>query len=336
MNKFYLIIFLSFVISSCSGDKLDVDVSNVDIDLKFERFEKEMFEGNTPEEMAKINQNLIEKGGELYEFYVYEMLRAGSVYDDSIGTLLSFFVNDSMMQMMMEDLETEFSDFTVVEDQLTDVFKRLKYHLPNAPQPKKIITYNGAFTFGVVSTDSVIGIGLDMYLGAQNRLVREIRFPQYMKEKMNRDYLSLDVAQSWLMTNVLGEDEGETFLSSMIYYGKLRYILKALLPKVEDHIIMRYNPEEYDFAVASEFEIWEYLIEMNWIYSIDMKVKLRFFEEAPSTVGIDGSPGRIGQFMGWQMVKQYMEANEDVTIEQLLLETNESKILKAYKPEENE
>ena len=96
------------------------------------------------------------------------------------------------------------------------------------------------------------------------------------------------------------------------------------------------NPEEYDFAVASEFEIWEYLIEMNWIYSIDMKVKLRFFEEAPSTVGIDGSPGRIGQFMGWQMVKQYMEANEDVTIEQLLLETNESKILKAYKPEENE
>jgi hypothetical protein len=122
----------------------------------------------------------------------------------------------------------------------------------------------------------------------------------------------------------------------MIYYGKLRYILKALLPKSEDHIIMRYNPEEYDFAVASEFEIWEYLIEMNWIYSIDMKVKLRFFEEAPSTVGIDGSPGRIGQFMGWQIVKQYMEANEDVTIEQLLLETNEAKILKEYKPEENE
>jgi hypothetical protein len=336
MTKFYLIIFLSFVISSCSGDKLDVDVSNVEVDLNFERFEKEMFEGSTPEEMAKINESLIEKGGELYEFYVYEMLRAGSVYDDSIGTLLSFYVNDSMMQMMMEDLETEFSDFNIVEEKLIDVFKRLKYHLPNSPQPNKIITYNGAFTFGVVSTDSVIGIGLDMYLGAQNRLVREIRFPQYMKEKMTRDYLSLDVAQSWLMTNVLEEDQGETFLSSMIYYGKLRYILKALLPKSEDHIIMRYNPEEYDFAVASEFEIWEYLIEMNWIYSIDMKVKLRFFEEAPSTVGIDGSPGRIGQFMGWQIVKQYMEANEDVTIEQLLLETNEAKILKEYKPEENE
>jgi hypothetical protein len=336
MTKFYLIIFLSFVISSCSGDKLDVDVSNVEVDLNFERFEKEMFEGSTPEEMAKINESLIEKGGELYEFYVYEMLRAGSVYDDSIGTLLSFYVNDSMMQMMMEDLETEFSDFNIVEEKLIDVFKRLKYHLPNSPQPNKIITYNGAFTVGVVSTDSVIGIGLDMYLGAQNRLVREIRFPQYMKEKMTRDYLSLDVAQSWLMTNVLEEDQGETFLSSMIYYGKLRYILKALLPKSEDHIIMRYNPEEYDFAVASEFEIWEYLIEMNWIYSIDMKVKLRFFEEAPSTVGIDGSPGRIGQFMGWQIVKQYMEANEDVTIEQLLLETNEAKILKEYKPEENE
>jgi hypothetical protein len=35
-------------------------------------------------------------------------------------------------------------------------------------------------------------------------------------------------------------------------------------------------------------------------------------------------------------VKQYMEKNPEVTVEELIKETNEGKILKAYKPEENE
>jgi GTP cyclohydrolase I len=75
---------------------------------------------------------------------------------------------------------------------------------------------------------------------------------------------------------------------------------------------------------------------MNWIYSTDVKIMLRYFEEAPTTVGIEDSPGRIGQFMGLQMVTAYMDANPEVTIEELMNEESESKILKAYKPKENE
>jgi hypothetical protein len=114
------------------------------------------------------------------------------------------------------------------------------------------------------------------------------------------------------------------------------YILEAMMPDMEEHLIARYTAEEYDYAKASESSIWQYLVDMDWIYSVDMKVKLRFFEEAPTTVGIDDSPGRIGQFMGWQMVRSFMEENEEVTVEELLNNTSETKILKAYKPQENE
>ncbi len=335
-NKITAIILLCLVGVSCSTDKLDVDVSDVDLDLEFDRFEKSMFAGQSPEEMHTINADLIERGGELYEFYVYDMLRSGSVYDDSIGEYLWYFVSDSMMQMVNSDLETEFSDFTEIETQLTDAFKHLKYHMPDAPVPYKIITYNSAYSFGVISTDNVIGIGLEMFLGPENRIVKEIRFPVYMKEKMRREYLPVDVAQSWLTANVVGDERGETFLSSMIYFGKLMYLLEAMMPEFEEHLIARYTKEEYDYAMASEYSIWQYLMDMNWIYSVDMKVKLRFFEEAPTTVGIDDSPGRIGQFMGWQMVRAYMEKNEDVSVAELLNETSETKILKAYKPQENE
>ena len=335
-NKIVVIILLCLVGTSCSTDKLDVDVSDIELDLEFDRFEKAMFKGESVQDMALINADLIARGGELYEFYIYDMLRSGSVYDDSIGQYLWYFVSDSMMQMVNSDLETEFSDFEVIEQDLVDAFKHQKYHLPNAPLPKKIVTYNSAYSFGVISTDSVIGIGLEMFLGQDNRIIKEIQFPLYVKEKMSRDYLTVGVAQSWLTTNVIQEERGETFLSSMIYFGKLLYIMEAMMPDAEAHLIARYTKEEYDYAMASEYSVWQYLVDMSWIYTSDMKVKLRFFEEAPTTVGVDESPGRLGQFMGWQMVRSYMKANEDVTVEELLNETNETKILKAYKPKENE
>lgn len=335
-NGLAAIILLCFVVTSCSGDKLDVDVSDIELDLTYERFEETMFQGGSAAEMADINEDLINRGGEIYEFYVYEMLRSGSVYDDSIGTYLWYFVKDSMMKVVYADVEREFADFDEIENQLTDIFKHLRYHLPDAPVPSKIITWNGAFSYGVVSTDSVIGLALEMYLGQENRIIKEIRFPVYMKEKMHRDYLPIDVAHSWLITNVFEESRGETFLSSMIYFGKLRYIMRALMPDLPENLLLRYTPEELEYALASEYNIWQYLVDMNWIYTTDVKIMLRFFEEAPTTVGIEDSPGRIGQFMGFQMVKSYMDANPEVTILELLNEKSESKILKAYKPKNNE
>jgi hypothetical protein len=336
INRFNLLILTLFVVAGCSGDPLDVDVSGISVEIGFERFDQEMFAAKSPADMKGINDDLVKRGGELYEFYVFDMLRAGSVYDDSIGTYLYYFVSDSMMRMVMEDVNAVFGDFKKEEAVITDAFKHFRYHFPDHKLPEKIITYNSAFNYGVVSTDVAIGIGLEMYLGPDNRIIKQLPFPQFMKLKMSRDYMAVDVAHSWMISNVMGEDNGETFLSSMIYYGKLRYAVDAMLPDMEDYYKIRYTKEEYEWALASEYDIWQFLVDMEYIYSTDAKAKLRYFEEAPTTVDMEGSPGRIGQFMGWQIVKMYMEKNPDVTVEQLLNEKNEGKILKAYKPEPDE
>jgi len=333
-RRLYAFILLCFVMASCSDDKLDVDVSGIQYSLETDRFEQAMFAGESAADMDAINQDLIKRGGELYEFYVLDMLRSGSVYDDSVGLYLWYFVSDSMMQMVNQDIQSTFPNLDDIQAQLTSAFKHQLYYLPESKVPEKLITYNGAFSYGVISSDSVIGLGLEMYLGMENPIINEIRFPVYMKEKMHKDYLPVDVVHSWVDRNVLGEERGETFLSSMIYFGKLRYIMEAMMPEMPKHKLIRYTAEEYDFAVASEYNIWQYFVDMNWLYSVDMKVKLRYFEEAPTTVGIEDSPGRIGQFMGWQMVRAYMDANPEVTLEELINEENESKILKAYKPKE--
>ncbi|MBK6951660.1 MAG: hypothetical protein IPH24_06305 [Crocinitomicaceae bacterium] len=331
-----LLISFLFLLAACSSDPLLVDVSDVEVNIAFERFDQKMAAAKSPEEMSRINEELLATGDELYEYYVSDMLRAGNVHDDSIGVYLYYFVTDTIMRAVFDDIDLKFGDFTIWQDEITNAFKHFKYHLPEEKLPEKVITYNSAFNYGVVSTEKYIGVGLEMYLGADNRTIQRIGFPMFMKEKMNQDYLLVDICHSWLISNVVGEDRGETFLSSMIYYGKLRYAVDAMLPEMEDSYKIRYTPEEYEWALISEYNIWSFLVDMNYIYSTEAKVKLRYFEEAPTTVDMEGSPGRIGQFIGWQIVKQYMEKNPDVTVAELLKETNESKILKAYKPQENE
>lgn len=327
-----LCLFLALV--SCGGDPLDVDVSDVDVDIQFDRFEQELCQAKSAEDLIEINQRLLEKGGELYEFYTFDILGSGPPTGDSIHRYLWFFINDTVMKQVHEDIQLQFGHFEETENRIVDLFKHLKYHLPEAPQPRQVITYNSTFRYGVTSTSDRLGIGLEMYLGESNRVIERIGYPLYMKAKMDADYLPVDVARSWIIENIMGESRGETFLSSMIYFGKLQYLVDATMPDIEDHLKIRYTEEEYEYAIASEYNVWQYLLDMNWIYETDVKVKMRFFEEAPTTVGIEESPGRLGQFMGWRMVRQYMEKNEEVSVEELMNKTKEGDILKAYKPQE--
>ena len=67
--------------------------------------------------------------------------------------------------------------------------------------------------------------------------------------------------------------------------------------------------------------MWSYLVEEKLLYDNNIKNYQRFIEDAPFTkfyLEIDReSPGRVGQWLGWQIVKSYMENNE-VTLDQLL------------------
>jgi len=326
------VFFLLF--TACESNPLDVDVSKIEVDLKFHRLDQDLFTAKNEQELSKINSEYIEKGGELYEFYTIEMLRAGSPYDDSIGVYLSYFIQDSMMQILNTNVQQQFGDFSTEKEQIVDLFKHLKYHIPHAMLPTDVIVYNSTFANGIISTPSRIGIGLEMYLGQDNQIIQKLPYPEYFKAKMSSDYLMADIAQSWVLNNVIEDQGGEDFLSNMIYSGKILYCVDALLPNEEDHKKIKYTALEYEWAEVSEYNIWQHIIEQEWIYSKDIKLIVRYFNEGPETVGLEGSPARIGQFLGWKIIKSYMQKNPDITILDLIAEKNQSKILKAYKPKE--
>ena len=70
------------------------------------------------------------------------------------------------------------------------------------------------------------------------------------------------------------------------------------------------------------------------MYSKDQKKINQFISIAPYTKGLPKeSPGAVGIWLGYKIVKDYVEAN-CVDIQDLVTEKNVRKILKAYHPNE--
>ena len=96
-----------------------------------------------------------------------------------------------------------------------------------------------------------------------------------------------------------------------------------------------YSKEQYKWAVGHESAIWHKLVEKNMVYDKSDDVARRMIEETPFTRDFgNDSPGRLGVFIGFQIVQSYMKTHPETTLDQLMKMTDSQKLLKesGYKP----
>lgn len=113
-----------------------------------------------------------------------------------------------------------------------------------------------------------------------------------------------------------------SLLGLMVYFGKDLYMKDLFLPDATDAAKIGYTQQEIDWAKVNEEEMWRYFVERNLLYNTDPKLYDRFIGPAPFSkfyLELDNeSPGRLGRWLGWQIVRAYMENNKDVTLQELL------------------
>jgi uncharacterized protein YjaZ len=169
-----------------------------------------------------------------------------------------------------------------------------------------------------VVTDSIVLIALDTYLGTEHEFYTS--FYNYIKQNLNKGQIVSDLATAYA-ERLIYQPKRATFLEEMIYFGKQLYLKDVLIPFKEDHEKIGYYPEQYEWAQDNEFYIWQYFVEKELLYETDRKLLTRFILPAPFSrfnLELDSeSPGRLGQYIGWQIVKSYME-NNNTSLQQLL------------------
>jgi hypothetical protein len=169
----------------------------------------------------------------------------------------------------------------------------------------------------VIYADSLLIISLELYLGKGHKFYQ---FPNYLKQNFEEKQIIPDVVSSFSL-NKIAPITDKTLLSQMIYFGKQLYLKDLLIPDYSDADKMGYTPEQLKWCEENESYMWRYFLEREMLYSNDSKLGNRFVNPAPFSkfyLEIDNeSPGRVGAWMGWQIVRSYAK-NNDVPIEELL------------------
>ena len=133
----------------------------------------------------------------------------------------------------------------------------------------------------------------------------------------------MDLADAYA-SRFLNQPRRYIFLEELIYHGKKLYLKDLWIPTAEDAAKIGYTYDELLWTQDNEFYIWQYFVENELLYSTDDKLVGRFIAPAPFSrfnLELDSeSPGAIGQYIGWQIVRSYMKNNATSILEMLQME----------------
>jgi len=318
MYKYYALFLCLVLLFSCAEEnKLSIDVSNIDATTIVKRFDEAFYTTET----AKL--------GELKAEYPYLFPEPTP---DSIWVAK---MKDEDEQLLFAETQKLYKEFDDETEQLASLFKHIKYYYKNFKEPKVItILSNVDYESSVIYADSLLLISLDIFLGANSEIYQD--FPDYIKRNFTENHLIVAVAEA-LTEREIPRATDRTFISRIVQRGKLLYMLDAFLPSVDDAHKVGYTQEQIDWANLNDVDIWKYFIENEYLFSTDQELSRRFIDNAPFSkfflANDNESPGRIGEWFGWQIVRAYMQTNTKVTLQQMLQTDNETIFKKSkYKP----
>jgi hypothetical protein len=331
--KTILVLLVSVLLFGCSRQVNKPDISNVHVDFKLLRFEQDLFNADF-EKLADSITFFRNKYGEFFDVFNFKIIRIGDYKNPAYPDLLKAFVTDYNINQVKQSVDSIFSNTSELEREIKELFSYYHYYFPENRIPL-VVTYISGFNQSIITTDTLIGIGLDKYLGINNGFYSRLELPIYMRSNMAPHRIPFDCASAWAITQFPISDSSINMLSNLIYKGKIAYFVKSVIPDADDSLVMAMNHSQLEWCKANENQMWTYLIENKILFKSDFLTIKKFTEEAPFTKDFGRtSPGKAAIWCGYQIVSKYMERNKNVTLKSLMAENDFQKILhnSKYKP----
>ena len=300
VKPIFMVLSIFILLFGCNdSDTVEKEIATIPMDLKISRFDLEF--ASAGEEGLPA----------LRKLYPYLFPAPDSVWIAKM--------EDSLQIELFQEVGNAFRSFEDEEDGLNNLFRHVKYYFPEYKVPKIITVTNDVdYNNRIILSDSLLFISLDNYLGPEHKYYGG--FQRYIAKSLDRNYLISDVASAFAK-QVVPRPRDRSFLARMIYFGKELYLKDKLMPNVVDSKKIAYSATDLDWAIANEEPMWRNFIENEYLYSTDNKLNQRFLEPAPfSKFGLEldnESPARLGRYVGWQIVRAFME-NNTVNMKQLL------------------
>jgi len=330
LHLYITLIVIYFLINSCSRNcKDDVDTRDLSVNIKVEQLEKELFSFKSKDDVT-----LFLKKYPLFSKYYLE-INPYVTDAQMVDFLFNYYSNKQLHEFYLES-ENLFGDINEFKNDLERGLKHIKYYYPQFYTPAVYTLVSGfKFEKDILVNDSVVVVSIDYFLGKKARY--RPAFYDYFLERFNKPYLVPMLMMAYSDNYNKADGSDNTMLAEMIFYGKAHYFMQRMLPCAPDSMIIMYPEKELEDVQKHELTIWEHFIQNKLLFNTQRYLIDKYVGEAPKVHEIgERCPGRIGRWLGWQIVRSYMEHNSSVTLPQLMAEKDAQKIfnLSKYKPKE--
>jgi len=298
------------------------------IELKINRFEQELFsinQENVIEKSNKWDQEL----GSFNQVFATQIMRANQLDEMYYNELLAFTQNKDMREAYDSTILL-FSDFSDVISSLELAFGQFSVDFPSYPIPE-ITTFFGGFNYGVITYDDDIGIGLENFLGKNSKYYKYLGNPEYLRNQKQKKFILSNVMEAWFNNYFQQYIGGRDFLSQIIYKGKMMYFLDKMLFDVSLEDKFRFTDEQMTWVQKNEMSIWEHFIYEELLFSNKESDFRSYIDYGPIAKGMPKeAPARVGYFIGYRMVQEYMKNNK-ISIEELMYLNDSRQFLRRSK-----
>ncbi len=316
------------------------DVSGIELSNKLVRFEQLMAgidTNNLAEEVQKLNTDFTQ----FYSVYFRNVLPFDTETPEGFLDNLQGYLSDKRIQELQDTTSIVFKDFeSVTLPKLNHAMKMMKHYFPKFKAPNfytfvSEYTYQ-QFIFNDEGRDGV-GIGLDLFLG-EDYPYKQLDpnnpgFSRYLTRTFNKEHLPRKITEI-LVDDIIGRAPGSRLLDQMIHNGKRLYIMDKVLPTTPDSILLQYTAEQTKWVQENELSMWAFYFDEELFYeSNTMKIN-KYINPSPTSPGMpDAAPGRTANYIGWKIVKAYMQKTGS-TLEELINMQDLQKIMdeSRYKP----
>lgn len=332
-NKIFIRVILIQIIFLFSCKNTEEKISEISVEpIHIEAFEDEFFAVDSLH--FKYYDSLFSKKYfPFYQYYISDIIYYKQEIDSSKQLILKF-INDKDIRYVYQETKKVFTpEFRKhLENEIIKIHQHLKYYFPDKQLPKRYLTFISGFNFQIVYPEhsDIIGISTDMYLGSQHQVYQWLQWPRYRVNQLNKEYIPVDIVKAWLF-NHYPYGKYNNLLEHMMYYGKVLYALKQILPETHDTLIFSYSKKQMEYCKKYERNLWGYFTEENRLYDNSPKSITVYLNDGPFTAAISKEcPPRIGMYIAYRIVESYMKKNE-VSLNQLMEEPNAQKILQQSK-----
>lgn len=320
MKKILVVLLAAASLAACKGKRKIPDVSKIKVKLSIQRFDRDFFSIDTNNVAASLDK-LQQQYPLFINDYLYNILALPPM-QDSILPKLKLFIRD--YKPVYDPVQKQFASMETTEKDMKRALQFVQYYFPGYKSPSNIVTFIGPLEgYGNVLTGSGFAVGLQMYLGKnfsayQADFIREV-YPDYQSRRFEPAYIPVNCTRNLIDDMYPLNTSGKNLIEQMVELGKRMYILDMLLPETADTLKTGYTANQLKGCYDHEALIWNYFTQNELLYVTDPVMIRDYVNDGPKTTPLgEASPGNIGMFIGWQIVKKWMDKNNVTSLPQLM------------------